>query len=517
MGEAPPVVGPPSVGGWLEGLDVQAVLTQSGIGIFRSTPEGRYLYANQALATMLGYPDAAALLADTADIAAERYGDSNGRRRFLEALGPGPGPVTILSRARRRDGSVFWCRETALSIRRADGTLDSYLGVIVDVSDLIAAQVERDEAQALYRGIFENATIGIYRSSPEGRMVRSNPALYRMNGYACEADHIAAVNDIATEWYVEPGRRDAFKRLLECEGRVEDFVSEVYRHKTRERIWIEENAWPVRDGEGRIVFYEGTVQDITERRQQEAQLVAAKQAAEAADAAKSAFLANMSHELRTPLNGIIGFAELIRSEMFGPLPQRYKDFAENIHDSGQMLAALINDVLDMAKINAGGMTLHEHLVEPARLIAREITNVRMRADAGGVALHSELPPALPRLQVDELRMRQVLMNLLSNAVKFTLAGGSVTVGAGVLPDGRFAITVSDTGIGMTEEEVRLARKPFRQVDSGIARRFEGTGLGLPIADRLVGLHGGSLEIDSEPGRGTTCTILLPAERVRPGP
>src|SRR5262249_12623671 len=208
-----------------------------------------------------------------------------------------------------------------------------------------------------------NALDGIYRSSPAGRQLRANPALVRLNGYDNEAEMLRSVNDISTEWYVEQGRRAEFMRILQEQGKVENFVSEIYRHKTRERIWVSENARLVRDAQGHPLFYEGTVRDITALKRTEDALVAARRAAEASDVAKSQLLANVSHELRTPLNAIIGFSEIMQHEMLGPLGEsRYRDYAQDIRESGLHLLAIINDLLDLSKISAGRLELQEEVV-----------------------------------------------------------------------------------------------------------------------------------------------------------
>ncbi len=235
-----------------------------------------------------------------------------------------------------------------------------------------------------------------------------------------------------------------------------------------------------------------------------------------ASQAKSDFLANMSHEIRTPLNAIIGFSEMISSEVLGPVgTSRYRDYANDIYDSGQHLLRIINDVLDMSKIGAGKLELHEHLVDVRTAVQTSIALVTPRAVSAGVVVTADLPANLPLLLADELRVKQILLNLLSNAVKFTNRLGSATVAATARPDGSLAITVSDTGIGMTAAEIAIALEPFQQVDSDLARKYEGTGLGLPLARALVELHGGQLEIVSTPGQGTAVTVIFPATRARP--
>jgi signal transduction histidine kinase len=243
----------------------------------------------------------------------------------------------------------------------------------------------------------------------------------------------------------------------------------------------------------------------------------AKDAAEAANAAKSAFLAAMSHELRTPLNAILGFSEIIQKEILGPVGTPiYRQYADDISRSGKHLLSIINDVLDMAKMGSGKFTLHEALVDINVTIEDCRPMVRQWAEAGGVVMNVGPIPGLPLLWADRTRVNQILINLLSNAVKFTPKGGTVSVDARLRDDGALALIVADTGIGMTEEQVALAMQPFRQIDSSLARQYEGTGLGLPLTEGLMQLHGGHLTLTPAPsGPGTVATAIFPAERVRP--
>jgi two-component system cell cycle sensor histidine kinase PleC len=221
----------------------------------------------------------------------------------------------------------------------------------------------------------------------------------------------------------------------------------------------------------------------------------------------------MSHELRTPLNAIIGFSEVIRDAMLEPVAARYRDYARNIHSSGHHLLTLINDVLDLAKIDTGRMELQEEEVEVARLIAGSLPLVAERAKRGGVELAALPMPNLPPVWADRLRLKQVVLNLVSNAIKFTPRGGTVLVAALPTAEGGLTIKVADTGIGMRAEEIPKALEPFRQVEQDLSRRFDGGGLGLPLAKQLVELHGGELAIASEPGQGTTVYVSLPPARV----
>jgi signal transduction histidine kinase len=234
-----------------------------------------------------------------------------------------------------------------------------------------------------------------------------------------------------------------------------------------------------------------------------------------ASRAKSEFIARMSHELRTPLNAIIGFSEMIREAMIGPLDARYRAYGGDIHSAGRHLQNVINDILDISKIEGGRLELRDELVSIEDMLESSRRIVAAMAEATGVALSLDIPASLPLLRCDALRFRQILLNLMSNAVKFTPAGGSVTVSASI-ESGYALITVADTGIGMRADDIAIALQPFRQVGGGagdaLTRRFAGTGLGLPLAKALVDLHGGTLAIESAPERGTKVSIRLPPER-----
>lgn len=236
----------------------------------------------------------------------------------------------------------------------------------------------------------------------------------------------------------------------------------------------------------------------------------AGEAAEAANRAKAEFIANMSHELRTPLNAIIGFSELMKVQAFGPLgDKKYVEYADDIHDSGNHLLDLINDILDLSKFEAGKKDLQEGPVDSARIVESSAHLLKENAEKGGVALRTVIPDNAPDIYGDERAIKQILINLLSNAIKFTPLGGEVVVEVKAGPNGATFLTVRDTGIGMAPEDIPTALTPFGQIDASFARKFEGTGLGLPIVKSLIEQHGGELRLTSELGVGTTATAVFP--------
>jgi signal transduction histidine kinase len=251
-----------------------------------------------------------------------------------------------------------------------------------------------------------------------------------------------------------------------------------------------------------------------ERKRAHMQLLEERDRAELANRSKSEFLANMSHELRTPLNAIIGFAEILQNELMGPLgADCYKEYALNIKDSGSHLLAIINDILDLSKIEAGKIELTEDTIDLSRTLRSCIRLMDVRAANAKVTLVANISAALPAVQADERKIKQIMINLLSNAVKFTPEGGQVTVSASRLDGGGIEIIVADTGIGIAAEDIPKALSPFYQIDSSLSRKYNGTGLGLPLADSFTRMHGGTLTLASRQDEGTTVTLYFPERRI----
>jgi signal transduction histidine kinase len=265
------------------------------------------------------------------------------------------------------------------------------------------------------------------------------------------------------------------------------------------------------------IFSAGRVEKIARSLEERGiELEIARREAESANRIKSEFLANMSHELRTPMNAVIGFSEIMRDARFGPIADCYREYATDIYDSGVHLLSVINQILDLAKIEARQLSLNEDLVSLPEIAQVSVTLVKERARLGGLTLALDIPDGDWMVRADETRLKQILLNLLSNAVKFTGKGGTVALSFGMTPERDLEISIADTGIGMDEQQLLLALMPFRQVDSSISRQQEGSGLGLPLAKALCEQHGGGLSLESQPGVGTIARVRLPGWRVVEG-
>ncbi|WP_282604945.1 PAS domain-containing sensor histidine kinase [Pelagibius sp. Alg239-R121] len=271
---------------------------------------------------------------------------------------------------------------------------------------------------------------------------------------------------------------------------------------------------PLFDDAGNFIGYRGIGTDISAEVRAQEEFIAAKEAAERANRGKSEFLANMSHELRTPLNAVIGFSEVMEHELFGALgDRRYREYVGYMKNSGLHLLGIINSILDLSKIEAGKLDLYEEEINLEEVVSYCFQLIVAKQEDKQIKLDLQLAPDIPNLWGDERLIRQILLNLGSNARKFTGGGGRVTVVTRLGAHGGHEIAISDNGIGMTDEDLEAALTPFGQVDSSLSRRYEGTGLGLPLSNSFSKLHGGHLDIESAPGAGTTVTISFPADRV----
>ncbi len=363
------------------------------------------------------------------------------------------------------------------------------------------------QAEEKYRSIFENSVTGICQTTPDGRFLSANPGLARIYGYESVTALMANVTDIDRQIFVFPEQRAELVQLLQTQGAVADFEAQVYRQDGT-TIWTVENIRCVRDGRGNLRYYEGTVTDINARKQAEAALQEAKLVAEVTNLAKSQFLANMSHELRTPLNAIIGYSEMSIEEITDlGIPSLVPDI-QKIHGAGQHLLGLINNILDLSKVEAGKVELFLETFEIEPLLTEIAATLRPLVMKNHNTLVINCPPDLGSMHADITKLRQSLFNLLGNASKFT-ENGTITLGVEREPTGWLAFSVADTGIGMTLDQQAKLFQSFTQADASITRKYGGTGLGLAIAQQFCQIMGGEIQVASTPGIGTTFTIRLP--------
>jgi len=380
-----------------------------------------------------------------------------------------------------------------------------------------------------FESLFDDALEGKVHLDPEGTLLRANAEAARIFGCADAAALVVYYNQLPAGGCaagessgLSPGEGadavptrplETLVRRALVEGGLRGIESEIRRVDSA-MVWISQAIRPVFGEEGRLQFLEGTLCDITAAHSAQETLRQAKHETDLLSRAKSEFLANVSHELRTPLNAIIGFSSMIRDEVLGPIGSReYIEFSRDIHDSGQHLLALINDILEMAQVRTGNRELRESVVDIAKVVQDTHRLMRGRADQGQVELISNLPPTLPALWAEEHSLKQILGNLLGNAIKFTPAGGKVTTRARVEADGCLLLIVKDTGIGIAQEDLAKVLAPFGKVGAGFSDKSAGAGLGLPLTRYLIELHGGRFHLESRLSAGTTASIWFPADRV----
>ena len=395
---------------------------------------------------------------------------------------------------------------------------DRDLEVIRELAGLYALALRRRrrdaERERLAQAV-EQAPVSMVLTDPTGAVRYVNPAFSRATGF--DRDEVMGRNPrVLKSGYTAPTE---YQRLWATLAAGQVWRGEFHnKRKNNELFWEAAVIGPLRDRHGAVTGFVAIKEDITERKTLELDLLTAKEAAEDASQAKSTFLAHVSHELRTPLNAIIGFAEIMDRQLFGPVgDSHYRDYARYIGDSGRHLLALINDILDLSKVEAGRMDMIEDAVDMVAAMDTACTLLRARAESGRVLLSATWNGPAPLLRADARMIRQILLNIISNAVKFTPPEGRVTVTGRRDADGAPVIEVADTGPGMTETELSVALAPFGQLRTLTPPAESGSGLGLPLAKSLTELHGGSLTLSSRPHAGTTVTIRFPADRVVVGP
>jgi PAS domain S-box-containing protein len=402
----------------------------------------------------------------------------------------------------RLDGTVVWVVYSFQRRRGVDGGFQE-VTTVIDITERKHAEEALRESESRYRTLFENAPDGIVIADPQSYYLDANVSACRMLGYTREeliglhATDIVAPPEIE---YIEPA-------LSAIKTRPDYHREWQLRRKDNSVFAAEVIATMMPDGN-----LLGMLRDITARKHADAALLEVekeKQMAFEANRLKSEFLANMSHELRTPLNCILGFTEFLVDEKPGALNPKQKEYLTDVYNSSKHLLQLINDVLDLAKVESGKTDLHPETFPLAKAIGEVCAVVKGIAQKKNVSVRCAVAPELVSVTLDPQKFKQVCYNLLANAVKFTDPGGSVDIRALAREGGRFEVRVTDTGIGIRPEDMQRLFREFEQLETGSARRFEGTGLGLALTKKLVEAHGGSIAVESEHGKGSAFSVILP--------
>ena len=392
-----------------------------------------------------------------------------------------------------------------------------FLGVIRDLSDRRAAAAVLARARDVIEAVAHGVPGVVYQFMIDARGRRRysfiSEGCARVFGF--EASEVTSGGADRILAAVPAQDREALHRSIEQSRETLEPWRHVFRCQVRgERRWIRGASLPTRLASGDTVW-NGMLIDVTDEVEARAAAVEALERAEAANRTKSEFLAAVSHELRTPLNAVIGFAEVLQRELYGPLGDgRYRDHAGDILNGGRQVLDMVNAVLEYAQIETTGLDLDEAEIAPRALVEPCLAAVADRLAAKRLRLDDGIGAALPRLVVDRQQMRRVLSHLLSNAVKFTPDGGGIALVAEPGADGGLKLVVADTGIGIAPQDLRRVFEPFTQADGALSRRYEGLGLGLPLARAIVEAHGGRLGLDPAPGGGTRAWIRLPPDRIR---
>jgi PAS domain S-box-containing protein len=413
---------------------------------------------------------------------------------------------------RAKDGRWMEVSSSLSLLRDASGTVIGTLAIYKDMTERKRAEEALRESEARYRTLFEECKDAIVINTPEGKAVDVNHAFLDLFGYT--RDEIMGIN--VREHYVHPADRVRFRQELEHNGAVKDFEAKLRKKDGTEMdCLLTSTAWRAKDGS--ILGFQGIIRDITERKRAQEELRLAKEAAEEANRAKSAFLANMSHELRTPLNAIIGYSEMLQEEAEDLGQEDLTPDLQKIQAAGKHLLALINDILDLSKIEAGRMDLFLETFDVALMIQDAAITIQPLVEKNYNTLAIHCADDLGTMRADLTKVRQSLFNLLSNACKFTAQGTITLAVSRETVDGAVWVTfrVTDTGIGMTSDHMGKLFQVFVQADASTTRQYGGTGLGLAITQRFCQMMGGDITVESALGQGATFTIRLPATVIDP--
>ncbi len=480
--------------------------------IFEISTDGTILFLNEVWEKVTGYQTERSISRNLFDLLHEK--DREEQIALFNSVVSGEKSSYRSYTSIHCADNKFRTIEIAISMLRQDENKDlRAVGTIMDVEERRRAEKALGEAEKKYRAIVDNAANGIYQVTPEGLFLSANPAFANIVGYNDPEEILNNITNAQEQLYVDSALRIRLLKEVANLKKPQNFEIQI-KQKNGERLWVAENIRPVFDDDGALIFFEGSIEDIHKRKEAEIALTDAKIESDLANRAKSEFLTNMSHELRTPLNSVIGFAEIIKNETYGVLAQKeYKEYAENIFGSGRKLLNVINEILDVSHIEAGNRELKEGVVSIQDSITSSLEMMNGKINDKKIRVENKVMDSTFSIIGEKHAVKQMLLNLMSNAIRFSADNSYIMIDAELDHDQNLRVSITDTGIGLTDAELEKALSPFGQINNDHSRDTSGTGLGLTLVKSLIELHGGELEMVSQKNIGTTATLIFPEKRV----
>ena len=483
-------------------LLLSTALETAANGIMITDAEGNFVWVNAAFTRMTGYTGND-VLGKNASILKSGKHQKSYYKELWDTINSGE--VWRGEMINQRKNGSFYDEEITISpVLDTSGKISHFIGIKTDITARKHADKALRESEERFRGLYENATIGIYQTSPDGKVIMANPTMVKMLGFNSFEDlHFIDIE----KGYTNSDQRKKFRVSIEKEGIVTGFES-AWRRSDRNIIYLRESARAIKDDQGKMLFIEGTVEDITDRKRAEYALIEAKENAEKSDRLKTEFLAQMSHEIRTPINALLSFANMIREEVEDKVDEDLKEGFKIIDIEGKRVIRTVDLILNMAQLQTDSYVPSVQMIDLyTDVIAGAFDEYEQIAADKGLQFLLMKKTDNTLAMADEYSMRQIVTNLIDNAVKYT-AKGKVEVIIERDEDERLLIQIADTGIGISKEYLPILFTPFSQEEHGYSRKFDGNGLGLALVKKYCELNNAEISVESEKGKGSTFTIIF---------
>lgn len=487
-----------------EQINLQSTALEAAAnGIVIADKEGRALWVNSAFTKLTGYT-LKEVTGQSLNILKSGQHDDGYYAYMWEKITAGEiwrGEIVN----KRKDGSLYTEEMTITPTKNPSGEIIYYVAVKQDITERKLAEQALKESELRFRGLFENATIGIYQTTPEGKVLMANPTLLKITGYDSSGEFFKL--DVKN-LYADASKRNIFKTEIEKTGLILGAEFQ-WKKKDGTLIFVRESARVVRDDNDRTLYYEGTVEDITEKKKTEEALIEAKNRAELSDRLKSEFLAQMSHEIRTPLNVILSFTSMMKDELQDKVDEEMANGFDVIDTEGKRIMRTVELILNMSELQTGSYSYRAKRIDLYKDVLQKTYNhYQAPAKQKKISLTISDFKENPIIEADEYSINQIFSHLVDNAIKYTFKGKVEIL---VNRDSRdhLYVDVTDTGIGISEEYMPMLFTPFTREEKGFTRNFEGNGLGLSLVKKYCELNGADIKVTSQKGKGTTFRVIFP--------